>query len=245
MKVPTYSKFGLTKAQIELRESRDKKISDILTHHLTIIIGSAFGIFVYILNYAKIEPSNFFQMLVQIFLFASIGILCVGIPAVLFKIAEIFYFKFIRERSDEHKLIQKYNQQREIFDFWKIRRDYSFWKILDGLSFQKEVVNIYLHNGYEIKKHSQNENNTDDVLLEKNGECIYLSFNTKALEVNDVKQVDERLKSKELSTGQKLIIISQKGFSKKIMEYMRSKGVEALDINGLIKLVRNVNSATQ
>ena len=90
MKVPTYHKFGLTKTQIEVAESRDKKISEILTHHLTITIGLVFGLVLYILYFDKVRPDTFIQIVVQIFLFGSIGIICVGIPAMLFQVRFVF-----------------------------------------------------------------------------------------------------------------------------------------------------------
>src|SRR4030095_14096326 len=152
MKVPTYHKFGLKKSQVTKSDSRDKKISDILTHHLTILIGSALGIAVYIIYYNKVNPSTFIQVVMQFFLFASMGVLCVGIPAVLFKLIEMFYFKQIKEKTASHKSMQEYRQQRDEFDVWKIRKDYSFWSTLDGLSFEKEILNIYMHLGYSIKE---------------------------------------------------------------------------------------------
>lgn len=245
MKVPTYSKFGLTKTQLEYREERDKKISDILTHHLTIITGSAFGVFVYIINYTKIEPSNFFQMLVQIFLFASIGVLCIGVPAVLFKVTEILYFRFVRDRSKEHKDIQKYKKQRGIFDFWKIREDFSFWKILDGLSFQKEVINIFLYDGFKVKSGLRYENSTKDVFMEKDGECVCIAFNTNVTAINDIDKINEKIELKNMFSADRLIIISQRGFSGKVQEYARKKGLETFDINGLTKLVKKVKSRVQ
>jgi hypothetical protein len=91
MKVPTYHKYGLTKAGIEKSELRDRKISDILTHHLTIGIGVALGVLVYILNYSKVQPSTFIQAVMQIFLFASMGVFVLACCGV-FKVAEILYF---------------------------------------------------------------------------------------------------------------------------------------------------------
>lgn len=264
MKVPTYHKFGLTKTQLKQVETKDKKISDILTHHLTIGIGLALGAAVYIIYYNEVRPSTFIQVVMQIFLFASMGVLCVGIPAVLFKVVEMYYFKS-KEKTDEHKVIKAYNEERDEFDFWKLRKDFSFWRIMDGLSFEKEVMNIYMHQGYELKEDMFSEDNPNARIIHKDEKNWYLYFNTKLLEISDNAIIDKLTdKSIEHNCGE-LVIISQKGFAKKVvtytkelnekntgaentdaseeaekMEYNGLKNIQLLDISGLIKLVKTI-----
>ncbi len=240
MKVPTYNKFGLTKSQVNRSELRDKKISDILTHYLTIGIGLTLGIAVYIIYYNEVRPSTFIQVVMQIFLFGSMGVLCVGIPAVLFKLAEIFYFKQFKEKSDEHKTITKYREEREEFDFWKLRRDYSFWKILDGLSFEKELMNIYLQAGYEDKIDLCSEEYPDDRVLSKDDRLYYFYFHTRAMEINELSLIDELLQRMKNSDCSELYIFSQNGYSKKVSDYVKEHPINLLDINGIIKVVRTV-----
>lgn len=240
MKVPTYNKFGLTKSQVSRSELRDKKISDILTHHLTIGIGLGLGIAVYIIYYNEVRPSTFIQIVMQIFLFGSMGVLCVGIPAVLFKLAEMFYFKQFKEKSDEHRTITKYNEERDEFDFWKIRKDYSFWKILDGLSFEKEVMNIYMQAGFEDKIELCSEEYPDDRVLSKDDQLNYFYFHTKAIEINETSLVDELLLRMKNSNCSELYIFSQSGYSKKISDFVKEKPINLLDINGIIRVVRTV-----
>jgi len=240
MKVPTYHKFGLTKARVQQSEIRDKKISDILTHHLTIGIGIGFGLVIYVFYYTRVKPSTLLQFVMQIFLFASMGIICVGIPAVLFKLGEMFYFKHIKEKTEEHKTIVKYNEERDEFDFWKIRKDYSFWRILDGLSFEKEVMNTLMHIGYEIKDDLYSDNNPNDRILFKDGNYFYLSFNTKSIEISETDIVDKLLRLKDEIKCEELLIFSQKGYSKKIFDYTNGKPIKLYDINGIIKVVRTI-----
>lgn len=239
MKVPTYHKFGLTKAQLQIAESRDKKISDILTHHLTIGIGLAFGLVLYILYFNKVRPDSFIQIVVQIFLFGSIGIICVGIPALLFKIAEMFYFKQ-KEKTVEHQTIVKYNEERDNYDFWKIRKDYGFWNMMDGLSFEKEVMSLYLHLGYEDKIDMAKEELPDDRILKFEEKYYYISFYTKITEFKETGEIDKLLKRKDENKCDFLNLYSAKGFHKKVMEYVKDKPVNLFDINGIIKVVRTV-----
>ncbi len=241
MKVPTYHKFGLTKAQLQIAESRDKKISDILTHHLTIYIGLAFGLVLYILYFDRVRPDSFIQIVVQIFLFGSIGIICVGIPALLFKLVEMFYFKQ-KEKTAEHQTITKYNEERDVYDFWKIRKDYGFWNMLDGLSFEKEVMSLYLHLGYEDKEDLAKEELPNDRILKFEEKYYYISFYTKITEFKETEEIDKLLVRKEENKCDFLNLYSAKGFHKKVVEYVKDKPVNLFDINGIIKVVRTVKS---
>ncbi|MCI0449447.1 MAG: hypothetical protein L0Y79_06640 [Chlorobi bacterium] len=240
MKVPTYHKFGLTKARMRQSEIRDKKISDILTHHLTIGIGVAFGLVIYVFYYMQVKPATLLQFVMQVFLFASLGIICVGVPAVLFKLGEMFYFKHIKEKTKEHKTITKYNEERDQYDFWRIRKDYSFWRILDGLSFEKEVMNILMHLGYEVKDDLYSDDNPNDRILSKDGSNFYLSFNTKSTEVKEIEFIDSLTKRQIEKNCNELLIFSQKGFNKKITDNLKSDNVKLYDINGIIKVVRTI-----
>jgi hypothetical protein len=241
MKVPTYHKYGLTKAGVDKSELRDRKISDILTHHLTIGIGIVLGILIYILNYSKVQPSNFIQAVMQVFLFASVGVICVGIPAVLFKFAEIFYFKYIRSKSKEKQNIEKYREEREEFDFWKIRKDYSFWRVLDGLSFEKEIINIFLHMGGVIKDELYTDEYPNDRVIEIEGGNVYISFNT-GNEITETGYIQNIINLKEKKSCVSAKIFSQRGFSRKVWESGNENGIGLYDINGLIKMVREIKT---
>jgi hypothetical protein len=242
LKVPTFHKFGLTKAQIEKSEIRDQKISDILTHHLTIGIGIVFGLVIYVFYYIKVKPDTFLQIIMQVFLFASLGIICVGIPAVLFKLGEMAYFKYFKERTQEHKTIQEYYEQREEFDFWKVRKDYSFWKYLDGLSFEKEIINMYLHLGYDMKEDFYYEENPYDRILTNDGKSYYFSFITKLAEVSETDIIDKLLKLRTENNCERALFFSQSGFHKKVSEYANGKEIELFDINAVIKVVRTIKN---
>lgn len=238
MKVPTYHKFGLTKTQLKQVETRDKKISDILTHHLTIAIGIAFGIAIYIIYYKEVQPSTFIQVVMQIFLFASMGVLCVGIPAVIFKLAEMYYLKS-REKTEEHKIIKSYNEERDEFDFWKMRKDFSFWRLLDGLSFEKEVMNIYMHLGYELKEDLFDEKNPNDRIIHRESRNYYIYFSTRLTEISETSLIDELILRMREHNCDELLVFSQKGFSKNALAYAKDN-CSLYDINGIIKTVRTI-----
>jgi hypothetical protein len=240
MKVPTFQKFGLTKARLNYIETKDKKISDILTHHLTIGIGIIFGMILYVLYFTKTQPSTFVQILFQIFIFASVGIICVGIPAVLFKLAEMFYFKHIKQKSDEYKTIEKYKEERDNYDFWKLRKDFSFWKLLDGLSFEKELMSIYLHLGYNDKIDLADENLQDDRVMEFENALYYFHFYTRLNKFNDTAHIDLLLERCRQKNCQTLCVFSQSGFEKNIYDYSSGQNIKLLDIKEIIKIVKSL-----
>jgi hypothetical protein len=244
MKVPTYHKFGLTKAQIHKSEARDQKISDILTHKLTLGIGVVFGLVIYVIYYSKVQPESFIQIVGQVFLFASMGIICVGIPAVLFKLCEMLYFKY-KARGTEHKTITKYKEERDEFDFWKLRKDFSFWKFLDGLSFEKEIINVYMHMGYDVNEEFYSNENPYDRILSKDGKSYYFSFNTKPAENTDIETIDKLQRFARDNTCDGLLVFSQNGFQKKVLEYSADKNAGLLDINGIIKVVRTIKNPSK
>jgi len=196
----------------------------------------------YILYFDKVRPDTFLQIIMQVTLFASMGILCVGVPAVLFKLAEIFYFKQIKAKTQESKSIAEYNAQRDTFDFWKIRRDYSFWNILDGLSFEKEIMNVYLYLDYNDKEDLSDEEYPDDRILEFEGELIYFSFYTMAAELSDTKQIDLLLEKMNKHNCVRANLFSKNGFKKQFTEYAKDKPINLLDINGIIKVVRTIKN---
>jgi len=239
MKVPTFQKYGLTKAGIKKSETRDQKISDILTHHLTIGIGVFLGLVVYVINISKVQPSSFVQVISQVFLFASMGVICVGIPAVLFKFAEMFYFKYIRGKSEEKQNIQKYYDDRDDYDFWKIRKDYSFWKVLDGLSFIRELMNIYIYLEYTIDEDKFNELYPDDRVLVKDNSFTYISFET-SREVTDISKIDKLIELSESKGCDNIIFFAQYGFNKRVLEYAKEKNVQVYDINAIIMIVKTI-----
>lgn len=240
MKVPTYHKFGLSKAQLKQIETKDKKISDVLTHHLTIIIGIALGLIVYIIYYNEVKPATFIQIVMQVFLFGSMGVLCVGIPAVLFKLAEMFYFKHVKQSASEYKTITKFHEERDEFDFWKMRSDFSFWHILDGLSFEKELMNLHLYLGYEDKEELCSEEYPDDRIMKKDERLYYFIFHTKMLELNDTSHLDEMIRRMAFKNCELLYVFSKKGFHKRYIEYSGGKPAELFDINRIVKVVRTV-----
>ncbi len=157
----------------------------------------------------------------------------------LFKLAEMFYMKQ-RSKTSEHQTITKYTEERENYDFWKIRKDYGFWNMMDGLSCEKEVMSLYLHLGYEDHEDMAKEEFPNDRVLKFEDKFYYFSFYTKITEFKDSQEIDKLLLRSEENKCDFLNLYSTRGFGKKLREYVTGKPVNLFDINGIIKVVRTV-----
>jgi hypothetical protein len=176
MRFPVYKKYGLTKAKFEKAELRNRSISNLLSHKLPLALGLVLGILFYILIFNRLNHSNIFEIIAQAFLFGTVGVLCVGIPVILFKSVEKLYFRYLKSISREYKNIQMYEKDKERYRYFRVRTDERFWKLLDGLSFEKEVLNIYSRLGYDVKSEMQGNGSKADYLLAGKDELFYLRF---------------------------------------------------------------------
>ena len=239
MKVPTYSKYGLKKFEIEEADEHDRKVTHLLTHTLPLLAGGALGILVFFIYFFKSGQATVFQVFYQAFLFGTIGIVCVGIPMAFFVIAERLYFHYRSKNNSKYRTIQDYKDDRDSYDFWKIRMDESFWRMLDGLSIEKEVINIFMHKGYALKNEFETEDGEHDHLLEKDGKLMYLDFKTDRV-IESIEYINTLIANKAKSGADTLVIFSKFGFAKKVKEMAIDKSVEMLTFKDLIKSVKEV-----
>src|SRR5512141_2271487 len=121
MKVPTYQKYGITKSQLEQFEEKNRKISNLLTHRIPIGLGLFLGAGFYALNYSKFSPSGFLQAAGQIFLFCTIGLVCIAFPLMFFKGVDNFYYKYLKHTNETYRQILKYKKDKEDYEYWHIR----------------------------------------------------------------------------------------------------------------------------
>jgi hypothetical protein len=184
---------------------------------------------------AETFPKVFYQF----FLFGTIGIVCVGIPMVFFIFAERVYFRFQKKKNAKYQSIIKFKDDRENFDFWKIRKDEGFWRMLDGLSIEKEIINIFMHSGYELLEEFETPEGEYDHVLSKEGSKIYIDFRTDK-KVDDTAYLEKLLNNKERSGSEKLLVFSKLGFSSGVIEFAAGKSIELLTIKDIIKLTKEI-----
>jgi hypothetical protein len=239
MKVPTYSKYGLKKIDIEHSDLRDRKVTHLLTHTLPLIVGGILGVVVFFIYFFKSGQSGVLQVFYQVFLFGTIGVICVGLPMAFFVLAERGYFFFISKGNKKYKTILAYKDDRAGYDFWKVRMDESFWGMLDGLSIEREVINLYMHLGYELKTEFETADGEHDHVLGKDGKTIYLDFRTDN-KVEDENYIKLLLENKDKAGANELKVLSKYGFSKQIIEFVKGKPVELLTLKDIIKQVKEI-----
>ena len=238
MKVPTYSKYGLKKIEVTSSEERDRKVTHLLTHRLPLIFGGVLGVVVFFVYFYNSGSETFPKVIYQFFLFGTIGIVCVGIPMVFFILAERVYYYYQKKKNSKYQSIMQYKDDRDNYDFWKIRKDEGFWRILDGLSIEKEIINIYMHRGYELLEEFETPEGEYDHVLIKDGDKIYLDCRTDRM-VNDINYMDSLINNMKTSGAGKLILFSKLGFSSEVIDYAGSKLIELLTFKDIIKQIKD------
>ncbi len=239
MKVPTYAKYGLKKVEVESSDERDRKVTHLLTHTLPLLVGGLLGIVVFFVYFFKSGQTSVFQVIYQIFLFGTIGIMCVGIPMAFFVLAERAYYLYLNKKNKKYQAIQKYKEDRDDYEFWKIRKDENFWRTLDGLSVEKEVLNIYMHRGFELKTEFETAEGEHDHVLANNNGSVYIDFRTDS-KINDNEYLDALMKNKIRTGAEKLIVFSRAGFTKEVSDYAGSMNIEMLRVKDVIKLINEI-----
>jgi hypothetical protein len=237
MKVPTYRKYGISKRKLDGVNSRTRKVSNLLTHDIPLILGIVIGIALWVFTYKRINPSGFLDNVSKIFLFSTIGLICVGIPMLLFKAAEKLYYMYLERNSKTYMGVRKYEEDREKFDYWKIRRDENYWRLLDGLSFENEMMNVLFKLGYIAKSEIYGNENDKAYIITKDGEDTLLICNTsKANEGYSFMESFIKEHGKEFSG---IMLVSSSpfpaGFEKKIKGY-----AQLISLKELVDMVRTI-----
>jgi len=238
MKVPTYRKYGLSKKKFDNIKFRNSRISFLLTHEIPLALGVILGIAFWIISYKKLNPSGFLETAGQIFLFGTMGIVCVGIPMLIFKGIEKLYYVYLGNSSEIYKGTLKYEADRERFDYWKIRRDESYWKLIDGLSFEYEVLNVFSRLGYELKSEIPEGTEGKKFVMGNNNEEYLLLCKTRKGRTDFA----EFMKTSEVQNHNinKTIIVSPDTFTKEFVEDARGKPVKLVSAKELVELVRTI-----
>jgi len=239
MKVPTYQKYGLKKSQVEMRDSKDIKVSHMLSHTLPLYIGIGLGLLVYVFYYIKVQPTSVFQIITELFLFATVGVICVGLPVIIFKLSEKLYYKVLNTHSDNYINIREYKNSRDSFEFWKIRMDSVFWNHLDGLSIENEIINLFKYEGYKEIKDESTLLNRYDHILSREAQNYYFAFRTNKV-YDDINEINKLLENNIKIGAIELIIVAPKGVTKEVTEYLQDKPAKYLSVKGIIALIRTI-----
>ncbi len=238
MKVPTYKKYGISKKEFDNIKFRSSRISFLLTHEIPLAIGVVLGIIFWIISYKKLNPTGFLETAGQIFLFGTMGIVCVGIPMLIFKGIEKLYYAYLGRSSDSYKGTLKYEADREKFGYWKIRRDESYWKLLDGLSFENEVINVFSKMGYKMKSEIPAGTAGKKYILGNKDEDILLMCKT-GKGITDFKKYinDSEINNNRFS---KTLIVSPDNFTAEFVNEAKEKSVKLISIKELVDFVRTI-----
>jgi hypothetical protein len=225
--------------EVENSDERDRKVTQLLTHTLPLIIGGILGIVVFFVYFFKSGQTSVFRLIYQVFLFGTIGTMCVGIPMAFFVLAERVYYYYLSNKNEKYRTIQKYKVDRDDYEFWKIRKDENFWRTLDGLSVEKEVLNVYMHKGYELKTEFETAEGERDHVLADKDDLVYIDFRTDT-KIEDTEYLDALLENKQKAGANRLLIYSKLGFSKDVREFAGKNNIELLMMKDIIKLINEI-----
>jgi len=238
MKVPTYKKYGLSKREYERVNDRSRKVSNLLTHDIPLVLGIAVGIALWIFTYKRLNPTGVLETASQIFIFGTIGLICVGIPMLVFKSIEWVYRYYMGKNSSGYIGAKKYEDDREIYSRWKIRRDENFWRLLDGLSFEKEMLKVFSKTGYQIKSeipegdaisvYSINKDSIDFILLCWTGKSD--------LEFSIVENILDDNKNKFTEA----ILVSSGSFTSAFINKSKEYPLKLITLKELVDLARTI-----
>ncbi len=237
MKVPTYQKYGLTKKEYENSKSKNSRISFLLTHEIPLVLGIILGVVFWFISYRKLNPSGFFETAWQIFIFGTMGMLCIGIPMLIFKGIEKLYYAYLGSKSQQYNSIIKYELDREKFDFWKIRRDESYWKLLDGSSFENEVLSVFSKLGYEFNSEHVSQSGKRKFLLHNNGEKYILICRT-SRNGTDFKEYEGIIN--DYGDADNIIIVSPYDFPKEFINLTVNKSLKLISVKELVELIKTI-----
>lgn len=242
MKVPTFRKFGFKKSEMESMERKNLTISQLLGHELPLGIGAVIGLIIYAINFKTMNPTGVMEIVGQLFIFGSVGLIAVGIPMVAFHYINKWYYKYLEKHNPQYQQIQKFKAARVDFDHWKLRTDENFWKHLDGMSVEMELRKLYGKLGYTIHEAVKISNSRDDSIMVMENEEIYLRCLTqKVITLNDIKDFHFIFTKSYIPKG---ILFSLHGFPKELLE-KRWENITFMNVRDVTTLSRNLTTQSE
>jgi hypothetical protein len=238
LKVPTYKKYGLSKREFERVNDRNRKVSHLLAHDIPLVLGIVIGIALWIFTYRRLNPTGVLETASQIFIFGTIGLICVGIPMLIFKSVEKLYHYYMGKSSRQYIGAKQYEDDREMYSRWKIRRDENFWRLLDGLSFEKEMLKVFSRTGYVINSEIPGESTIGVYSASKDGEeLLLLCWTGKSdLPFSSVETILNENRSKFTEA----ILVSSGTFTHEFVNQSREYPLKLMPLKALVELARTI-----
>ncbi len=238
MKVPTFRKFGITKSEFEGVEKKTERMNHFLTHQVPFVIGLTGGIIIYLSVSKKFSPVGIPQFIQQIFVFGTIVILSIGISMLIFFAVNYCYHAVFKKSSSTYKKSVLYKDDRDKYEFWKLRMDDTYWSYLDSLSVEKEVLYLYSLAGYSIKSEiSADDSHLDYILINGDKNTVYLKCFTVKHQVSTA-EIDVFFENHQTTRTDEIHIISVRGFEKNLKTKMYDNKIKLLSPSEVSLMVR-------
>ncbi len=238
MKVPTFQKYGIKKSEVINKEIRETKISHLLTHSIPLTFGVCAGVVIYFIYYYQMGEVNVLNIIGNVFLFGSMGLLCVGIPMAILKLVERIWINFINPSTGKNPTITEYQTNRDDYEYWKVRMTEVYWRCLDGLSFENEVLALFKMEDYDVDEKFNNQL-AFYFVMKKNDDKIFLAFKTNIHPIDDkfTHYIDKLSKH---YNPLRTIIISNKQSSEDVKQFLNGSGTEFYSFREIAQYVRTL-----
>jgi hypothetical protein len=179
------------------------------------------------------------QILTQLFLFASLGVVCLGLPMMFFKIVDGWYYSFLEKTNTTYKKILQYQKDKELFEHWHVRTDERFWNLVDGRTFEKEVINIYINLGYAVKSERLDKDEVTEYILTKESKTYYLKCIT-GKKMDDIEEA-EKLTNIYNTNFTEIVLIFKKGCSREVFEKLNIGKVKIYAVKDVVTMLKSID----
>jgi len=132
---------------------------------------------------------------------------------------------------------RRYRAQLAEYDAWIRRQAENFWRSLDGVSFEHELAGLFQRVGFKVSRTPYTSDGGVDLILDKGGERIVVQCKAHASKVG-IGTARELVASMIDFHAQKAILAVTSGVTKPVLEYVKGKNIQILDLAGILQLQR-------
>jgi HJR/Mrr/RecB family endonuclease len=133
--------------------------------------------------------------------------------------------------------LAEYNRQLAEYNARVLREKEQFWRSLDGISFERELGQLFRKLGYQVTTTSHTADGGVDLILERSGQRIVVQCKSHASKVG-IGTARELVASIIDFRAQKGILAVTSGVTRPVADYVKGRNIEIYDLHHIISLQR-------
>jgi HJR/Mrr/RecB family endonuclease len=141
--------------------------------------------------------------------------------------------------SDSRK-VHNYKKALEKYQQWWTRTQRQFWLSLSGRDFERELTLLFRRVGFAAELTSTSDDKGVDIWLTEGTSKIIVQCKAHKQPVGPA-VARELYGTQQHFRAKKAVLASLSGFTKGVMEYVKDKPIELLDIDGIINMQRRID----